>query len=421
MERIAEEVYESITDEVFSRGAVEDWQTGVLVVLARFLVIDRERSIAIARKSREKKLEAGTGASAQQVLAGFVDYLAALQGQESVLEPLTLEVGRLLGLPEQAARETFETHHARQAGPPAGAATPEPDVAARLSPTLDFGEEESAPVSPEFVQEEAELVNMVKEAERLGSHPPRLAIVLFNLAEFYRKASRYAKARNLYERSLAIRVQLFGPEHPVVAQGLLAYAEMLETLHHSDEALSMRLRARQILSRRPEGPEVVRKIRNDTARARPFLPPIQERLTWDAPHIDRGRERLVEQVGALPPDPKRLDLKLQLEIGRFQALKDGYVVTEGYAQVIGTYLLDHKAWIWGWMNPEVPLRATDRIFDRVKADAMLRQLAECSMFQIRIEDGRKLGDWVSIRLGTYAAYPMEKGTAITFLYLEPGV
>ena len=46
-----------------------------------------------------------------------------------------------------------------------------------------------------------------------------LATSLNNLAEVYRLQGRYAEAKPLYKRSLAIREKTLGPEHPELAQG----------------------------------------------------------------------------------------------------------------------------------------------------------------------------------------------------------
>jgi tetratricopeptide (TPR) repeat protein len=100
----------------------------------------------------------------------------------------------------------------------------------------------------------------------LGAHHPHVALSLNNLAGLYRALGQYAKAEPLYERALAIREKALGPEHPDVAQSLnnlatLYYAQggyaKAEPLHKT--ALAIR---EKVLG--PEHPDVATSL-NDLA------------------------------------------------------------------------------------------------------------------------------------------------------------
>ena len=53
-----------------------------------------------------------------------------------------------------------------------------------------------------------------KQAEKFGEQDARLASSLNNLALLYHAQGKYAEAEPLYRRSLAIRENALGPEHP---------------------------------------------------------------------------------------------------------------------------------------------------------------------------------------------------------------
>ena len=53
-----------------------------------------------------------------------------------------------------------------------------------------------------------------KEAEKFGEEDPRLATSLNDLAEVHHKQGNYAEAEPLLRRSLTIRENALGPEHP---------------------------------------------------------------------------------------------------------------------------------------------------------------------------------------------------------------
>src|SRR5262249_19529030 len=59
---------------------------------------------------------------------------------------------------------------------------------------------------------------ITKEAR--GERHPAYAHSLNGLAEVYREAGEYAKARPLYERALAITKEALGETHPLYATGL---------------------------------------------------------------------------------------------------------------------------------------------------------------------------------------------------------
>ncbi len=77
------------------------------------------------------------------------------------------------------------------------------------------------------------------------SHPT-VATSLNNLAEFYRAQGRYAEAEPLYQRSLAVWENTFGPNYPEVTTCLVNYAALLRNTGRVDEATEMEARARAI-------------------------------------------------------------------------------------------------------------------------------------------------------------------------------
>ena len=54
-------------------------------------------------------------------------------------------------------------------------------------------------------------------AERSGPEHPNVATSLNNLAALYKAKGQFADAEPLYQRALAIREKVLGPDHPIVA------------------------------------------------------------------------------------------------------------------------------------------------------------------------------------------------------------
>jgi tetratricopeptide (TPR) repeat protein len=69
---------------------------------------------------------------------------------------------------------------------------------------------------------------------------------LSGLALLYKAQGNYAEAEPLFQRSLAIREQALGPEHPDVATSLENYAALLRETGRADEAAEMEARAKAI-------------------------------------------------------------------------------------------------------------------------------------------------------------------------------
>ena len=65
---------------------------------------------------------------------------------------------------------------------------------------------------------------------------------------------KYAEAKPLYERSLAMDEKILGPEHPALAESLKNYAELLRKMGRDDEAAKMEARA--LATRKPKSPPV---------------------------------------------------------------------------------------------------------------------------------------------------------------------
>jgi tetratricopeptide (TPR) repeat protein len=73
-----------------------------------------------------------------------------------------------------------------------------------------------------------------------------LATSLNKLAALYKAQGKYAAAEPLFKRSLAIREQALGPEHPEVAASLQSYAALLRKMDRAAEAQPMEARAMAI-------------------------------------------------------------------------------------------------------------------------------------------------------------------------------
>ena len=80
----------------------------------------------------------------------------------------------------------------------------------------------------------------------LGPEHPDVAMSLNNLAALYRDTGQYAKAEPLYQRSLMFREKSLGPDHPDVAQSLENYAELLSKTGRAKDAAQLVARAQTI-------------------------------------------------------------------------------------------------------------------------------------------------------------------------------
>src|SRR5262249_5844398 len=78
--------------------------------------------------------------------------------------------------------------------------------------------------------------------------------------ELYQTQGKLAEAEPLLERSLAIRVKAFGPEHLSVGMALLSLASLYEAQNKFGEMQRLRRRSLEILSKSlgPDHPDVAR-------------------------------------------------------------------------------------------------------------------------------------------------------------------
>ena len=65
-----------------------------------------------------------------------------------------------------------------------------------------------------------------REVEQFGETDVRLTRVLNNLADLYHNQKKYAQAKPLYRRALAIREARLSPTHLLVAQNLSTLATL---------------------------------------------------------------------------------------------------------------------------------------------------------------------------------------------------
>ncbi len=70
------------------------------------------------------------------------------------------------------------------------------------------------------------------------------------VAGVYQAQGRYAEAEPLYKRSLAIRENTLGAEHPDVAESLENYSALLRETGRGSEAVKLEARARAIRAKR---------------------------------------------------------------------------------------------------------------------------------------------------------------------------
>ncbi len=79
-----------------------------------------------------------------------------------------------------------------------------------------------------------------------------MAKSLNNLALLYDDQGKYAEAEPLYKRSLAIRENALGSQHPDVAESLENYAALLRETGRGAEATKMKARAKAIRAKHAE-------------------------------------------------------------------------------------------------------------------------------------------------------------------------
>ena len=95
---------------------------------------------------------------------------------------------------------------------------------------------------------EQQLLDTVKNAERLGPGNPLLLSSLYSLATYYEDRKEYDKAANQYERALRLKEEANGPNHPDVAAILQRYARLLQEAKRPSEAANLLIRADAILA-----------------------------------------------------------------------------------------------------------------------------------------------------------------------------
>ena len=80
----------------------------------------------------------------------------------------------------------------------------------------------------------------------LGPDHPNVAQSLNNLATLYHAQRKYVEAEPLYKRALTIWEKALGPDHPNVALALENYAKLLRQTNRQMEATAMEVRAKAI-------------------------------------------------------------------------------------------------------------------------------------------------------------------------------
>jgi len=94
------------------------------------------------------------------------------------------------------------------------------------------------------------LIQAVELAETtLEENDKHLALVILQLASFYKKQDQYALAVPMYDRMCTIIELAYGQEHPETARYLDGYARVLRKLDRVTEAEQLEARADSILSK----------------------------------------------------------------------------------------------------------------------------------------------------------------------------
>jgi tetratricopeptide (TPR) repeat protein len=97
-----------------------------------------------------------------------------------------------------------------------------------------------------------------------GPDHPGVAMTLNNLAELYREQGKFAKVEPLCQRALAIRERVLGPDHPDVAMSLNNLAELYreQGKHAQAEPLCQRALAINAKTLGPDHPRVATSLNN---------------------------------------------------------------------------------------------------------------------------------------------------------------
>ncbi len=121
-----------------------------------------------------------------------------------------------------------------------------------------------------YAEAERHFKAALKEAEDFGPDDERLATSLNYLAALYRTQGKYAAAKPLYQRSLAIREKALGPEHPDVALSLNNLAALYYAQGNYAQAEPLYQRALTIREKAlgPEAPDVAQSLENYAALLR---------------------------------------------------------------------------------------------------------------------------------------------------------
>ena len=78
----------------------------------------------------------------------------------------------------------------------------------------------------EYAYAEALLLDALPQAEIWGESDQRLATVLYNLGEVYRRQQEFEKAEPYFWRALPIWAKSVGAEHPEMAKGLTSLTQI---------------------------------------------------------------------------------------------------------------------------------------------------------------------------------------------------
>jgi tetratricopeptide (TPR) repeat protein len=141
----------------------------------------------------------------------------------------------------------------------------------------------------------------LERAKRIGTHASNstnMDQIEINLGELYVRMGRLDEALAHAERGVSLRQQMYGAEHPLVAEALLSLGAAQKAYRDRSGALKSFERALAILEKRSASPEMLSAARFGLARA-----------LWDASR-DRPRSRSLAK-SALAQAPARARAEIE--------------------------------------------------------------------------------------------------------------
>jgi hypothetical protein len=143
-------------------------------------------------------------------------------------------------------------------------------------------------------------------------------------------------------------------------------------------------------------------------------PQLEDTLEAHSVEIYRAAAHL---FALLPPNEP--DWDVDLEVPRFTKRIGGRVHIDGPAQLVGSWSLSDRTWLWADANPSISPTGYDELCARLDGDDTLRALRATKRFQIEQQSAHRLATYSALRAGWVGAWPAQTGSAIAYLALKP--